>query len=229
MATRRAPGESRTDWSPTGEREPPAQRGRRRAARPWQRPPAPRNGPRSQGHDDGDAGDYSEPAEPAGKRGWDERKRREAHAFQARLPEDKAAYRAAFPRVQRLLSRKLKAVTDLVQAEVHEVFGAHACTVDAGPSASSSAAREATFRTAIYVTHQGGALLRIPTCTCCNATVQPYDVGCASWTPVVQTGWVDQELLEDANYSLVINGQSISGKEGTTGGRGDTVLGKSEG
>lgn len=204
----------RSDASPTGEA--PAQK--RSAPRPGQLPPQPHFGPRSQRHDDGDAGDYSEPARPAGKVGWDERKRRVAQAFQARLPEDKAAYRAAFPRVQRLNSRKLKAVTDLVQAEVHEVFGAHPCTVDAGPSASSSAAGGATFRTATYVTHLGGALLRIPTCTGCNATVQPYDVGCASWTPIVQTGWVDQELLEDANYSLVINGQSISGKEGTTGG-----------
>ena len=220
MPPRGKKGASRKVSSPTG--APPAQK-QKRAPRPGQQPPAPRYGPRPR-RDDGDAGDWehNEPAAPAGNAEgspeWAERKAREAHAWQGRLPKDAAAYRVAFPRVQRLRELKLQAVAGVMQAVVDEVFADHVCTVDAavdaaGASASSSAAPEAACRTVRYVSHLGAVYLQVPTCTGCNAAVQPYDVGCAGWAPVLQAGWVDQDVLEDAHYSLVINGQSIDGEE----------------
>ena len=216
MPPRGKKGASRKVSSPTG--APPAQK-QKRAPRPGQQPPAPRYGPRPR-RDDGDAGawEYNEPAAPAGNAEgsaeWEERKAREAHAWQGRLSQDKAAYRAAYSRAPQLRARMVEAVVAVMQEEVDVVFGGHACTVDAAEgSASSSAAPEATYTQVRYVSHLGAGYLQVPTCTGCNATVQPYDVGCAGWAPVVQHGWVAHDVLEDAHYSLVINGQSIDGEE----------------
>ena len=211
MAPRRKPGEARTASSPTG--APPAQR-RKRAARPGQQQPAPRYGPR-QPRDDGDAGDWdyreqAQPAQPAGNTEWAERKVREAQAWQERLPQDKAAYRASYALVEQLRVRKLGAAVAVVQGAVDCCFASHVCVVGEA-SASSSAVPVPTCVPIRYVTHLGGAVLQVPNCTLCKATVHPYHVGCASWTPVGQAGWVDQDLLLDAHYSLM-NGQSLDGE-----------------
>ena len=92
---------------------------------------------------------------------------------------------------------------------------------DAASGGSAAASSAAPQRLPVrYVSHLGAAVLKVPTCARCGATVQPYDAGCASWTPVGQAGWADQDLLEDAHYSRAASGQSNAGEGPPRGGRG---------